>query len=94
MRVRPEVVLRRVEGVRLEGDAFAVANTERLKQHAAAFEEMATGTRRANAVVETGNDARIDVGTWNSIVSLETFYQRYDSFKYNSECKIMRSNVD
>lgn len=66
VRVRPEVVLRSIEGVRLERDAFAIAHADGLQQHTAPFEQIAAGTSRTDAVMETGNDARVDIGTWNA----------------------------
>lgn len=62
MRIGPEIVLRFVESVWFEGDALSVAHANRLQQHAATLEQMPAAAGGAHAIVETRNDAGINVG--------------------------------
>lgn len=66
VRVRPEVVVGGVEGIGLEGEALAVADANRPQQQGALLEQTAPPAHRAHAVVETGNDAGIHVGSWET----------------------------
>lgn len=59
MRIRPEIILRRVKSVRFESDALSVSHADGMQQHAATLEEVPPATGRLDAVVETRNDARI-----------------------------------
>lgn len=61
MRVRPEVIFRRVERIWFEGYTLAVTHSDGLEKHVATFEEMAAAASRTHAVVKTRNDTRIDV---------------------------------
>lgn len=63
MRVGPEVVLGGVEGVRLEGEALAVADTHGLQKQRTLLEQVAAPAHRPHAVMEASDDARIHVGS-------------------------------
>lgn len=63
MRIGPEVVLWGIEGVRFEGDALGVAHSNGLEEHTPTFEQVAAAASWSHAVVETRNDARINVCT-------------------------------
>lgn len=63
VRVRPEVVLRGVQCIRLESETLPVTHSNRLKQQAAAFEQMTSAAGRPHAVMEAGNDTRVNEGS-------------------------------